>query len=75
MLAARFWLALPVLALAGSLAAQKSVPPGPGTLATHIPLFGGLLVAVVLVVGALAFLPALALGPLAEHLMLQGTGN
>ncbi len=72
MLIARYWLALPVLALAGSLAAQKAAPPGPGTLPTHTPLFCGLLVAVVLVVGALAFLPALALGPVVEHLMMLG---
>lgn len=72
MLVARYWLALPVLALAGSLAAQKTTPPGPGTLPTHTPLFGGLLVAVVLVVGALAFLPALALGPIVEHLTMLG---
>ncbi len=70
MLAARFWVAIPVLALAGSLAGQKTAPPGSGTLATHTPLFCALLVAVVLVVGALAFLPALALGPVAEHLMM-----
>ncbi|MBI4799291.1 MAG: potassium-transporting ATPase subunit KdpA, partial [Desulfarculus sp.] len=72
MLVARYWLALPVLALAGALAAAKSVPPGPGTLPTHTPLFCGLLVAVVLVVGALAFLPALALGPVVEHLQMLG---
>jgi potassium-transporting ATPase potassium-binding subunit len=72
MLIARYWLAIPVLALAGSLAANKAVPPGPGTLPTHTPLFCALLVAVVLVVGALAFLPALALGPVVEHLMLAG---
>jgi K+-transporting ATPase ATPase A chain len=72
MLVARYWLALPVLALAGSLASQKAAPPGPGTLPTHTPLFCGLLVAVVLVVGALAFLPALALGPVVEHLIMLG---
>lgn len=72
MLVSRYWLALPVLALAGALAAAKSVPPGPGTLPTHTPLFCGLLVAVVLVVGALAFLPALALGPVVEHLQMLG---
>jgi K+-transporting ATPase ATPase A chain len=72
MLIARYWLAVPVLALAGALAAKKAVPPGPGTLPTHTPLFCGLLVAVVLVVGALAFLPALALGPVVEYLMMLG---
>jgi K+-transporting ATPase ATPase A chain len=56
-----------VLALAGSLAAKKRTPPGPGTLPTHSPFFVGVLVAVVLLVGALTFLPALAIGPLAEH--------
>jgi K+-transporting ATPase ATPase A chain len=72
MLIARYWLAVPVLALAGALAAKKAVPPGPGTLPTHTPLFCGRLVAVVLVVGALAFLPALALGPVVEYLMMLG---
>lgn len=70
MLVSRYWLALPVLALAGSLVAKKKVPPGPGTLPTHGPLFVFWLVTVVLVVGALAFLPALALGPVVEHFML-----
>jgi K+-transporting ATPase ATPase A chain len=67
---ARYALLVPMLALAGSLAAKKRTPPGAGTLPTHTPLFVGLLVAVVLVVGALTFLPALALGPIVEHLML-----
>ncbi len=70
MFVARYWLIVPVLALAGSLAGKKSIPAGAGTLATHTPLFVGLLVAVVLAVGALTFIPALALGPVAEHLML-----
>lgn len=70
MLVGRFWVMLPVLAIAGSLAAKKSVPAGPGTLPTHTPLFVILLVAVVIVVGALSFFPALALGPLVEHLLL-----
>jgi len=65
----RFFIAVPILALAGSLARKKAVPAGPGTLPTHGPLFVGLLVSVVLVVGALTFLPALALGPIVEHLM------
>ncbi|MEX2303270.1 MAG: potassium-transporting ATPase subunit KdpA [Bryobacterales bacterium] len=71
MLFARFWVALPVLAIAGSLARKKIVPPGPGTLPTHTPLFVGFLAAVVVVVGALAFVPALALGPIAEHLLMR----
>jgi K+-transporting ATPase ATPase A chain len=72
MLAGRFWTAIPVLALAGSLAAKKSVPVSAGTLPTHTPLFCGLVVCVVLVVGALTFIPALALGPIVEHLMMLG---
>jgi potassium-transporting ATPase potassium-binding subunit len=70
MLFARYWLAIPTLAIAGSLAAKKLVPATAGTLPTHQPLFVGLLIGVVLLVGALSFLPALALGPIVEHLML-----
>jgi K+-transporting ATPase ATPase A chain len=70
MLVARYWLAIPTLAIAGSLARKKLVPAGAGTLPTHRPLFVGLLVGVVLLVGALSFLPALALGPIVEHLTL-----
>ncbi len=70
MLFARYFLAVPVLAIAGSLAAKKRIPVGPGTLPTHNALFVGLLVGVVLIVGALTFLPALALGPIAEHLQM-----
>lgn len=73
MLVGRFWVMLPVLAIAGSLAAKKRVPVGPGTLPTHTPLFVTLLVAVVIVVGALSFFPALALGPIVEHLLLSRT--
>ncbi|MGE5794987.1 MAG: potassium-transporting ATPase subunit KdpA, partial [Bacteroidota bacterium] len=69
---ARYWLLVPVLAIAGSLAAKKRVAAGPGTLPTHTPLFIVLLVATVLLVGALTFVPALALGPIVEHLMLHG---
>jgi K+-transporting ATPase ATPase A chain len=69
---ARYWLAIPALAIAGSLAAKKHVPPGAGTLPTHTPLFVVLLVATVLVVGALTFFPALALGPIVEHLAMTG---
>ncbi len=68
----RFWLIVPVLAIAGSLAAKKSVPPSAGTLSTHTPLFVGLLIGTVLLVGALTFVPALALGPVVEHLMMIG---
>ncbi|HSN05281.1 MAG TPA: potassium-transporting ATPase subunit KdpA, partial [Nitrospira sp.] len=72
MLISRFWLALPTLALAGSLARKQIVPAGPGTLPTHTPLFVGLLIGVVVMVGALTFVPALALGPVVEHLMMVG---
>jgi K+-transporting ATPase ATPase A chain len=72
MLFARFWLTVPVLAIAGSLAAKKIVPVGPGTLPTHTPLFVGLLIGIVLLVGALTFVPALALGPVVEHLTMLG---
>jgi len=70
MFVSRFWLAIPVLALAGALAAKTSVPSGPGTLETHTPLFVALLCGTVLLVGALTFIPALALGPIAEHIQL-----
>ena len=70
MLFGRYWLAVPVLAIAGSLARKKTVPPGPGTLPTATPLFAGLLIGVVILVGALTFVPALALGPIVEHLTL-----
>ncbi len=67
---ARYWLAIPALAIGGSLVRKKKVPAGAGTLGTHTPLFILWLLAVVIIVGALGFLPALALGPLAEHLMV-----
>ncbi len=70
MLVARFWVLLPALAIAGSLASKKIVPTGAGTLPTHTPLFVVLLIGVVLLVGALSFLPALALGPIIEYLQL-----
>jgi K+-transporting ATPase ATPase A chain len=69
---ARYWLAIPALAIGGSLASKKKVPVGAGTLPTHTPLFIAWLIAVVIIVGALAFLPALALGPIVEHLMVFG---
>lgn len=72
MLFARYWLAIPALAIAGSLAGKKLVPAGAGTLATHTPLFVALLIGVVIIVGGLTFIPALALGPIVEHLMLWG---
>ena len=70
MLFARFWMIMPTLALAGSLATKKKVPIGAGTLPTHTRMFVVFLIGVVLVVGALTFIPALALGPIVEHLML-----
>ena len=72
MLFARFWLAIPALAIAGSMAKKKLVPAGPGTLPTHTPLFIVFLIGVVMLVGALTFLPALALGPIVEHLQMLG---
>jgi K+-transporting ATPase ATPase A chain len=70
MLLARYGVIVPVLALAGSLAMKKQIPPGAGTLPTHTPLFIALLIGTVVLVGALTFVPALALGPVAEHLQL-----
>ncbi|MBF0437819.1 MAG: potassium-transporting ATPase subunit KdpA [Magnetococcales bacterium] len=70
MLLARYWVIVPVLAIAGSLAAKKSIPPTAGTLPTHTPLFVILLIGTVIVVGALTFLPALALGPIVEHVQM-----
>ncbi|MBX3003461.1 MAG: potassium-transporting ATPase subunit KdpA [Anaerolineales bacterium] len=71
MLISRYWLIIPVLAVAGSLAAKKAVSPGAGTLPTHAPLFVLWLIAVVFIVGALSFIPALAIGPIAEQLLLN----
>lgn len=71
MLIGRYWIAIPTLALAGSLARKKFTPSGEGTLPTHTPLFVFWLVAVVVVVGALNFLPALALGPVVEHFLMM----
>ncbi len=68
----RFWLMIPVLAIAGSLARKKVVPAGPGTLPTHTPLFVGMLCAIVLIVAGLTFIPALALGPGIEALRMAG---
>jgi K+-transporting ATPase ATPase A chain len=69
MLAGRFWMIVPALAVAGVLAGKKSVPPGPGTLPTTGPLFAVLLVGVILIVGALTFFPVLSLGPIVEHFL------
>jgi K+-transporting ATPase ATPase A chain len=74
MLLGRFTFMITLLGIAGSLAAKKSVPPSAGTFPTHVPLFIGLLIGVVVIVGVLNFFPVLALGPIAEHLaMLNGT--
>jgi potassium-transporting ATPase potassium-binding subunit len=73
MLIGRFGVILPVLAIAGSMAAKKQTPPGPGTFATDSLLFVVLLIGIVIVVGGLTFLPALSLGPIVEHfLMING---
>jgi K+-transporting ATPase ATPase A chain len=71
MLAGRYLLAVPALAIAGSLAAKKKIPASLGSLPTHTPLFIGWLLGVVIIVGALSFLPALSLGPIVEQLMLR----
>ncbi|MFW5419930.1 potassium-transporting ATPase subunit KdpA [Nocardiopsis sp. CNT-189] len=70
MLAGRFFLIIPVLAVAGALGRKKPVPASAGTLPTHTPLFGGMVVGVVVIVAGLTFFPALALGPVVEHLSL-----
>ena len=72
MLLGRFGVMMPILAIAGSLAAKNRVPAGAGTLPTHTPLFVLLLVGIILLVGALTFIPALALGPIAEFLLAPG---
>lgn len=66
----RYWLAIPALAIAGSLVRKKKVPAGAGTLPTHTPLFIAWTFGVIMIVGALSFIPALSLGPIVEHLML-----
>jgi potassium-transporting ATPase potassium-binding subunit len=70
MLISRYWIAIPTLAIAGSLVQKKIIPSSPGTLPTHTPLFIILLIGVTIILGALTFFPALALGPIVEHLML-----
>jgi K+-transporting ATPase ATPase A chain len=68
----RFFVIIPALAIAGSLAAKKTVPPSAGTFPTTGGLFVGLLVGVILIIGGLTFFPALALGPIVEHLAMRG---
>jgi len=72
MLLLRFWIAIPTLAIAGSLATKKHIPENSGTLPTHSVLFIILLISVILIIGALTFFPALCLGPIAEQFMLWG---
>jgi K+-transporting ATPase ATPase A chain len=71
MLAGRFLMLVPVLALAGNLASKKSVPPSPGTFPVNTALFTVLLISVILILSALTFFPALSLGPILEHLLLK----
>ncbi len=71
MFGGRFLMLIPVLAIAGNLAAKKSVPPSPGTFPVNTPLFTILLTGVILILGALTFFPALSLGPILEHLLLR----
>jgi K+-transporting ATPase ATPase A chain len=71
MFVGRFWMIVPALAIAGALAAKKTVAASSGTFPTHGSLFVGLLVGVILIVGGLTFFPALALGPIVEHLAMQ----
>lgn len=70
MLIGRYWIAIPMMAIAGSLVEKKKIPDNSGTLITYSPLFIGLLVGVTIILGALSFFPVLALGPLTEHLLL-----
>jgi len=70
MFLSRYWLAVPALAIAGSLVRKKKAPAGAGTLPTHTPLFIGWLIAVIMIVGALSFIPALSRGPIVEHVMI-----
>jgi K+-transporting ATPase ATPase A chain len=72
MLFARYWVLLPALAIAGALVPKKYIPPSSGTLQTHGLMFVVLLIATVLAVGALSFIPVLALGPIVEHLLMLG---
>ena len=71
MLFGRFFMIIPPLAIAGSLSRKKLIPPSLGTFPVTTPLFSGLLVGVILIVGALTFFPALSLGPIVEHFLMQ----
>ena len=71
----RYWLIVPVLAIAGSLAVKNTVPVSAGTLPTHTPMFTAMLVGVIVLIGVLTYVPALALGPVVEHIhLLQKVG-
>ena len=70
MLLVRYWIAIPVLAIAGSLGKKTLIPTSAGTLATHTPLFVFLVIAIILILGALSFFPVITLGPIAEQLIL-----
>jgi K+-transporting ATPase ATPase A chain len=72
MLFGRYWVLIPVLAIAGSMVRKKIIPKTSGTLPTDTPLFVVMIIGIVIVFGALAYLPALALGPIAEHFNLWG---
>jgi potassium-transporting ATPase potassium-binding subunit len=71
MLFGRFFMIIPMMAIAGSLAGKKPAPPSAGTFPVHTPLFVGLLVGVILIVGALTFFPVLSLGPIVEHFLMN----
>ncbi len=71
MLIGRYFVIIPAMAIAGAVAAKKAVPPSPGTFPTHGPLFVGLLIGVILIVGGLTYFPALSLGPIAEHFAMR----
>ena len=75
MLIGRYWVIIPVLAMAGAFAKKKQTPATLGTLPTHTPLFAFLLIVTILTIGALTFLPSLALGPIVEHIILTKEAN
>ena len=73
MLVGRFFMIIPMLAIAGNLAKKKMVPASAGTFPVTTPLFTVLLMSVIVIVGALTFFPALSLGPILEHLQMMAT--
>jgi K+-transporting ATPase ATPase A chain len=74
MLIGRFLMIIPMMAIAGNLAAKKIVPPSTGTFPVHTPLFVVLLIGVILIIGALTFFPMLSLGPIVEHFLMESGG-